>query len=130
MVFVCLLGCGGCGSEVEEIEEPPAPMEEAEAGAVFPVILHNQTIRDQGYSWRVQSSDIEDVELLERTEDASTGSQTAVLWFKTGSPNGQPLKVKVRVTYKRLSNQSTSGFEVFSYPVSKVTTLEVKPSDG
>ena len=125
IVLACLLAFAGCGSEVEEPEEPPAPMEEAEAEAVFPVILHNQTIRNKGYAWRVQSSDITDVELLERTEEPRTGSQTAVLWFKTVS-RGQPLKVKVRVIYRRVTSQSKDGLEVFSYPVSKVTTLEVE----
>lgn len=129
IVFVALLAFGGCGGDVEVIEEPPVPMEEEEAEAVFPAILHNQTIRGNTNYWRIQSKDITDVELLERTEDAATGNQIAVLWFKTEF-NAQPLKIKVRVTYKRLSNQSESGLEVFSYPVSKLQTLEVKQDDG
>lgn len=99
-------------------------MEEAEAPDVFPVILHDQIIRAKGYSWRLQREEISDVELVERTED-SAGMQTAVLWLKTAR-NGQPLKIKVRVTYRRLSNQSESGLEIFSYPVSNLTTLEAE----
>jgi len=119
-----VLAFAGCGGKVGEPEEPPVPMEEAQAEAVFPAILHNQTIRAKGASWRVQREEISDVELVERTEEAG-GKQTAVLWFKTAR-NGQPLRVKVRVTYRRLSNKSESGLDIFSYPVSNLTTLETE----
>ena len=125
IVSACLLAFAGCGGKVEEPEEPPVPMEESESEAVFPIILHDQQIQALGYTWRVQAADISDVELLERTEDESTGNQTAELWFHS-ELNTQRLKVKVRVVYKRLTNQSDTGIDVFSYPVSKVTTLEAE----
>ena len=87
-------------------------------------------IRAQGYAWRVQAADISDVELVERTEDPSTGNQNAVLWFKAKVSDQSQLRVKVRVIYKRLTNQSDTGLEVFSYPVSELTVLESARVDG
>ena len=116
----CLLvqvGCGG-GPDDEKIS-----LMEEHSDAIYAMLLHNQVVKHNGKSWRLQLVDITEIELHERTDATADGEQTAVLSFSMRSARR---RVKARITYKKVDGQpDEESHGVASIPVTKFEVLSV-----
>ncbi len=114
------LGCGS-GEEVTGTDEEAFDVISADADFIAS-LLYGQEFTVDGRRWKVGLEvDAADVEIHEISEPAKDGKRTVTVTFKSVR-EGRGIEAKATLTYEFVEG----GEDLYSSPVSNVTTIEAK----